>query len=132
MAKTKKGLYKVLGLVAGLFIGGLAEQHLMSKISFLANTKSATDGTTTKNTLGIILKTGLYVVGGLVPSALTDNEMIEYAGYGFSAYGGLQGAKGMSDKAKVYGLGGMYPHVNLIQQPYQNYLEGPGSNASSM
>lgn len=120
--KTKKGATKILYLIAGLFVGGLLEEYAMSKIAYLADTKTNESGETSKNTLGVILKSGIYILGGLLPAQLSNNEALEYAGYGLSSYGGLKLAKGISEKAKPYGLGSLSPYVNLPAPQYQGYL----------
>ena len=122
VAKTTDGLKKTLFLIAGLFVGGLLEQYLMSKVAFLSDTKvDTTDATkTTKNTVGVLVKSAIYIVGGLIPGQITANEMVSWAGYGISSYGGLKAIKSLSDTAKVYGLaGGVKPYSE--PQLYPNY-----------
>jgi hypothetical protein len=118
--KTKKGLSNTLFLIAGLFVGGLMEQYLMSKVAFLADTKTDAAGATTKNTVGVFLKSAAYIIGGTIPAQLSSNEMIANIGYGISAYGGLKAAKALSDSAKVYGLSGL-THYRDPQLPLPTY-----------
>ena len=119
MKGTKEGALKSLYLVAGLFAGGLIEQYAMSKVAFLADTKTdPADATkTVKNTVGVLAKSVLYIGTGLVVPQLTKSDMVEWAGYGLASYGALKGVKSLSDSAKVFGLGGVHSNGD-VRMPY--------------
>jgi hypothetical protein len=128
---TKKGLLKSASLMAGLFVGGLLEKHVLSNVAFLSDTKavSATDPTLTKNTVGVMLKSAIYVVAGLIPAQLTNNELLAFTGYGVTAYGGLKAAKSLTESAKVFGLGGIAPHIEPTYFP--TYPTSPTTSLTS-
>lgn len=130
--KAKTGLMNTLYIIAGLFAAGMIEQFAMSKIAFLADTKTDASGNSTKNILGTVLKSGIYIAGGLMPAQFSDNEILQWMGYGVSGYGGLKAVKVISDTAKVYGLGGVHPGaVNL--PPYPQYqIPENGTSFESM
>lgn len=130
VAKTTDGLKKTLYLIAGLFAAGMIEQYLMSKVAFLSDTKTATDGTSTKNTVGVMAKSAIYIAAGIMPAQFTNNEILSWAGYGVSAYGGLKAVKSLSDTAKVYGLAGGVQHYTEPQLPYPSYSLPGGSTSS--
>jgi len=133
VSNTKKGLVNTASLMAGLFIGGLLEKHVLSNVAFLADTKTVTaaDATTTvtPNKVGVLLKSAIYVAAGLIPAQLTKNELLAYAGYGVSAYGGLKAAKSFTDSAKVYGLGGITRHIEPTYFP--TYPTSPTTSLTS-
>jgi len=132
MQKTKTGFMNTLYVMAGLFVGGLLEQHAMSKITILADTKADTSEPPKQvpNTVGIMLKSAIYIAGGLAAGQLTNNNIAQWAGYGLASYGGLKAVKSLSDSAKVFGLGSVhsggdvslpyYPQYQLQQQTIQS------------